>query len=412
MKERHALTPENRPTIMIPVALTAVTAAFIIVLLNVSSDPSIILINTTFTVYFFLLSAYLLICARWQIKRQPYSYNTVFYLGFSIFMLVISGYLTYVSVTLNSMRNVPEIDAEVDVSLMLAFITESDQAFSVLSFPLFILLSVALTISNIQLIRKEGLRFVNILGIILAVMLIGGGLVHYIFNDSFSGSMKELLIHETISKAFTTCLIYFECLLLGVIVSNIIVNRRKVPENVGAIIILGCGIRQDGTPTPLLKGRVDKAVSIYNEHTDTSGEKPFLIPSGGQGPDEVISEAQSMKDYLMTLGIPEDNILTEDQSVSTYQNMLFSKKIIDEHELSDIVFVTNNYHLFRSGIFSADVGMKAHGAGAKTKGYFWPNAAVREFVGMLSKQRKKQALILLVLLALNIGSSLAFYLFV
>ena len=59
-----------------------------------------------------------------------------------------------------------------------------------------------------------------------------------------------------------------------------------------------------------------------------------------------------------------------------------------------IAFSTTNYHVFRSGLFARRVKMRAVGMGAKTKWYFWPNAAVREFAGLLTKHRIKQALIL------------------
>ena len=58
-----------------------------------------------------------------------------------------------------------------------------------------------------------------------------------------------------------------------------------------------------------------------------------------------------------------------------------------------IAFSTTNYHVFRSGLYARRVKMKAQGMGAKTKWYFWPNASVREFVGLLTDHRLKQGLI-------------------
>ena len=58
-----------------------------------------------------------------------------------------------------------------------------------------------------------------------------------------------------------------------------------------------------------------------------------------------------------------------------------------------VAFATTNYHVFRSGLCARRVKMRAVGMGAKTKWYFWPNAAVREFVGLLTEHRGKQALI-------------------
>ncbi|MBQ4188013.1 MAG: hypothetical protein II642_09020, partial [Firmicutes bacterium] len=78
------------------------------------------------------------------------------------------------------------------------------------------------------------------------------------------------------------------------------------------------------------------------------------------------------------------------------------EKILAQNPSAKIGFSTNNYHVFRSGYFASAAGMKAEGMGAKTKWYFWPNAAVREFIGLLTKQKGRQILIL--------GSMIAFYL--
>ena len=72
------------------------------------------------------------------------------------------------------------------------------------------------------------------------------------------------------------------------------------------------------------------------------------------------------------------------------------------HTPRKVMFTTTNYHVFRSGLFARRVKMRAMGMGAKTKWYFWPNAAVREFVGLVTEHRLKQAAIL--------GGIVAFYL--
>jgi uncharacterized SAM-binding protein YcdF (DUF218 family) len=159
-------------------------------------------------------------------------------------------------------------------------------------------------------------------------------------------------------------------------------------------MILGCKVKNDGTPTPLLRGRIDRAVEFYKKQTASGEKTPYFIPSGGKGSDEVISEGECMKNYLIENGIDESIIFPETESTTTLENMKFSKKIADEHkENANILFSTTNYHIFRSGILSAKAGLRADGIGAKTKWYFWPNAAVREFVGLLTAHKLKQGLI-------------------
>ena len=136
----------------------------------------------------------------------------------------------------------------------------------------------------------------------------------------------------------------------------------------------------------------------------------MFITSGGQGADEVVSESSAMKRYLMERGIPEERIIEENQSTSTYENMLFSKdKIWEIDPEGKVAFSTTNYHVFRSGLFARRVKMRAVGMGADTKWYFWPNAAVREFIGLLTKHRLKQAVILLGMIFANIVLTLLAY---
>ena len=102
-----------------------------------------------------------------------------------------------------------------------------------------------------------------------------------------------------------------------------------------------------------------------------------------------------MKRYLLSQGIPERLIVKEDRSKNTFENMTFSKEIIEKMKPgAKVAFSTTNYHVFRGGLYSRRVKMRSVGMGAKTKWYFWPNAGVREFVGLLTGHRGKQALIL------------------
>jgi len=117
-----------------------------------------------------------------------------------------------------------------------------------------------------------------------------------------------------------------------------------------------------------------------------------------------------MKGYLLSQGVPEERIIEEDRSASTFENMKFSKqKILETGKEGKIAFSTTNYHVFRSGLYARRVKMRAVGMGAKTKWYFWPNAAVREFVGLLTEHRGKQALIFGGLIAIYVTLTMLVY---
>jgi len=256
-------------------------------------------------------------------------------------------------------------------------------------------------------------RFVNVLGILLAFLMVGGAAFLFFVDRYASGSVREVMIHDILVNLFACFYLYFECMVIGAAVGDLIAAVYQPAPDKDFIIILGCSIRKDGTPTPLLKGRINRALDFYRWQLQKTGKAAVLIPSGGKGSNECISESQCMRNYLAEQGVPDAHILMEDKSTNTYENMKFSKELIlsvlsgtpGRSGLSDVkvAFSTTNYHVFRSGMMGRRVKMRAQGMGAKTKWYFWPNAAVREFVGLLKNHRGKQVLILGSMIVIYVG---------
>ena len=132
----------------------------------------------------------------------------------------------------------------------------------------------------------------------------------------------------------------------------------------------------------------------------------IFIPSGGKGDDEVISEADAIKNYLLESGIPEDRILAEDRSANTFENLKNAKELIRQDAKTDdpkIAFSTTNYHVFRTGVFASQQGIRAEGIGAKTKRYFWINAFIREFIAALVSEWKTHLAFILTWLVLIVS---------
>ena len=118
------------------------------------------------------------------------------------------------------------------------------------------------------------------------------------------------------------------------------------------VIVLGCGLRGERVSVGLAK-RLNKAAEYHENNPDA-----VIIVSGGQGPQEDISEALAMKRYLIDKGIPEDKIIMEDKSTSTITNFRNSRAIMEEKgmDLSSVVFVTNAYHVYRGASYAKDEG--------------------------------------------------------
>ena len=155
------------------------------------------------------------------------------------------------------------------------------------------------------------------------------------------------------------------------------------------IIILGCSIDRRGGLLPLLRGRVNRAVRFAWDQEVATGKQLRYVPSGGQGPNEIMSEGSAMGFYLMTHGAEEDEVIPEKKSRNTWENLCFSKKIIDElTPNAKVAFATTNYHILRSGILANKAGLDAQGIAGDTKWYFWPNGFVREFFAILAMEMK------------------------
>ncbi len=104
-------------------------------------------------------------------------------------------------------------------------------------------------------------------------------------------------------------------------------------------IVLGAALWND-YPSPALQERLDAAYDLYNR-----GYYSKIIVSGGMDHNgSTIPEAEGMKHYLMAKGTSADHIFIEDQSRSTYENLLFSKRIMEVYDWNSSIVVTHEYH--------------------------------------------------------------------
>lgn len=274
------------------------------------------------------------------------------------------------------------------------FISFPDK-FSIFAIPIFAIICLLVLISNIALIKHEGLRPKNVLGILLAVVFIGGSLGNYYLEKFITNKVMVatgldqynaiVTFHTYLHLFFDLIICYFECFFVGTLIMGYLAAKQKPVYDKGYAIILGCAIDKKGGLLPLLKERTNRAIRFAWDQERATGKAVKYIPSGGQGPDEVISEGSAMELYLLSHGADTCDIIAEKQSRSTYENFRFSKRIIDEIDPgARVCFVTTNYHMLRSGIIAKDMGYDfPEGISSRTKWYFWPNGFVREFFAIV-----------------------------
>ena len=398
-------TLDKKPKVYDLLAVALVLICVYAFLIFKMRERSAVIIGFLQIGYFCYVLVRLIIAFIRQLGYNPYSYNTIYYFGFSLVAIYV---IIAHAVVVSNMIRFPKLYLGMEVVHVLL---DSAKSFMLFSSPLLFIFATAMCISNASLLRHEGRSFVNMLGVILSVLLVGGVLFLFFFDMYASGSQFEVMMHDLFINLFAAIYLYFECMVLGIMVADAIAARYEPDKDKDFIIILGCSLMKDGTPTPLLKGRVDRAIEFARRQKEETGKDLIFVTSGGQGPGEVISESLSMKNYLLSQGIPEDRIIMEDKSANTFENMQFSKeKILAIKPDAKIAFSTTNYHVFRSGLYARRNKMKAQGIGAKTKWYFWPNAAVREFVGLLTAHKLKQAVILGSMIAIYVGLTLLVYL--
>ena len=232
-------------------------------------------------------------------------------------------------------------------------------------------------LAGFQAIRREGFSIPQLLSIVFGLALILSEIGIYSIVVFQMNMWLRLLTFLYIFLAGYVIFSFMALWLYSLLYQ--IMPRRK---DVDFVIIHGAGLLDGQYVTPLLAGRADKAREVFDRLTTPD---KYLIASGGQGADEKISEAQAIKNYLVEQGVAENRILLEDKSTTTYENLLYSKELMDKRTSTyRAIFVTNDYHVFRTSIYARQVGLKeAEGVGCRTAAYYWPNAFIREYVAIV-----------------------------
>jgi len=151
-------------------------------------------------------------------------------------------------------------------------------------------------------------------------------------------------------------------------------------EQVEYMVVLGAKVRSDG-PSVSLWDRIYGARDYLQAHEDV-----IAVVSGGQGPDEPMTEARAMYEALMDLGIPPERIWLEERATSTWENITFSLDLIEQTtgaRPEKIGVLSSEYHLFRASLLAKKCGVEFVGIPAETSRFSQKvNHFMREIAGV------------------------------
>ena len=145
------------------------------------------------------------------------------------------------------------------------------------------------------------------------------------------------------------------------------------------VVVLGCQVFPDGHPSLMLRGRINAAYDYLSAHPDA-----VCVASGGMDDSEPITEAQCIRDTLVSMGIDPGRIYMEDRSRSTEENLAFSAEIIRANGLSaDVAIASDNFHQLRGAIWAERSGLTPYAIGCASPWFLTAGYWTRETAALL-----------------------------
>ena len=214
--------------------------------------------------------------------------------------------------------------------------------------------------------------------IVVSILIIGLVFVLRRISKKCTNKYFHLVvrIYKGLVMAFILSFLVIEGMLL------VQMNQFKEAEYIEPldyVLVLGAGLKGEEVGS-VLKSRLDEVIKYYELNKDT-----HIIVSGGQGKDEVISEALAMERYLVSQGVELGHIIKEDKSTTTLENIRFTGEILKERgdENKKVLIVTNDFHLPRARLIGSILGMDNAGLASKTPLKLRINYMLREYPTMI-----------------------------
>lgn len=142
-------------------------------------------------------------------------------------------------------------------------------------------------------------------------------------------------------------------------------ERAEEIDDIDCIIVLGCGVKENGNPSDMLADRLKRGVELYKQ-----GVAPKIIMSGDHGT-EIYDEVNTMKQIAVSMGVPSGDVFMDHAGFSTYESLYRAKEIF---KADKVIVVTQDYHLYRALYIGEKLGVEAYGVNSDYHTYWGQSA--------------------------------------
>ena len=134
-------------------------------------------------------------------------------------------------------------------------------------------------------------------------------------------------------------------------------------DRADAALVLGAAVI-GSTPTPVLVERLRHAETLFK-----SGQVAKIVVTGGLSAEDDLTEAQASKDWLVAAGVPADDVLLEDRSRTTIENLAFARPVLETNGIGSVLVVSDPLHMRRALMIADRVGISAQPSPMPTSRY-------------------------------------------
>lgn len=137
-------------------------------------------------------------------------------------------------------------------------------------------------------------------------------------------------------------------------------SRHDDARPAQAIVVLGAA-QFNGVPSSILKARLDHAYELYQRKL-----APVIVVTGGKQPGDVYTEATSSADYLISRGVPDDDILREVSGTNSWESLAAASRFLKARNIRTVLMVSDAFHSYRIDAIAEELGLDPHPSPTRT----------------------------------------------